>query len=140
VVAGTPPVNRMGEVGLVATMKAYAPYQFDPSGPYQTVSAQIVAELAEKKLDAAVLWGPAAGWLAKQSGVAMDVVPLLKEPDRPPLAYRIAMGVRINENDWKRTLNTALRKRRAEIEQVLRDYAVPLLDEDENRPLDDTKP
>lgn len=60
-------------------------------------------------------------------------MPLLREPDRPPLTYRIAMGVRHGENEWKRILNTALRKRRAEIEAVLRDYAVPLLDEEENR-------
>ncbi|ACL60806.1 rare earth element methanol dehydrogenase accessory protein XoxJ [Methylobacterium nodulans] len=140
VVAGTPPVNRMGDVGLVGSMRAYAPYQFDPANQHQTVSAQIVADLAERKLDAAILWGPAAGWLARQSGVPMEVVPLLKEPDRPALTYRIAMGVRINENEWKRTLNTVLRKRRAEIEQVLRDYAVPLLDEEQNRLLDDTKP
>ncbi|MBE7204622.1 MAG: quinoprotein dehydrogenase-associated putative ABC transporter substrate-binding protein, partial [Parafilimonas terrae] len=83
--------------------------------------------------DAAVLWGPAAGWLAKQSGTAMRVVPLLKEPERPPMAYRIAMGVRIGENDWKRSLNTVLRKRKADIDKVLRDYDVPLLDEEENR-------
>ncbi|MFE1601823.1 rare earth element methanol dehydrogenase accessory protein XoxJ [Methylobacterium sp. ID0610] len=140
VVAGTPPVNRMGDLGLVGSMRPYAPYQFDPSNPHQTVSAQIVADLAEKKLDAAILWGPAAGWLARQSGVPMEVVPLLREPDRPALTYRIAMGVRINENEWKRTLNTALRKRRAEIEQVLRDYAVPLLDEEQNRLLDEAKP
>ncbi|WP_018263840.1 substrate-binding domain-containing protein [Methylobacterium sp. WSM2598] len=140
VVAGTPPVNRMGEVGLVSSMRPYPPYQFDPSNAHQTVSAQIVADLAEKRLDAAILWGPAAGWLARQSGVPMEVVPLLKEPDRPALTYRIAMGVRLNENDWKRTLNTALRKRRAEIEQVLRDYAVPLLDEEENRLLDPRAP
>lgn len=133
VVAGTPPVNRMGEVGLVGTMKAYAPYQFDPGHPHQTVAAQIIADLAGKTIDAAVLWGPAAGWLARQSGVPMEVVPLLREPDRPAMTYRIGMGVRHEENDWKRTLNTALRKRRAEIEQVLRDYAVPLLDEEENR-------
>jgi hypothetical protein len=28
------------------------------------------------------------------------------------MTYRIAMAVRPNENDWKRILNTALRKRR----------------------------
>ncbi|RVU21619.1 rare earth element methanol dehydrogenase accessory protein XoxJ [Methylobacterium oryzihabitans] len=135
VVAGTPPVNRMGEVGLVGTMRAYAPYLFDPDRPHETVAGQIVADLAAGGLDAAVLWGPAAGWLARQSGVPMEVVPLLQEPDRPSMTYRIAMAVRPNENDWKRILNTALRKRRAEIEAVLRDYAVPLLDEEENRPL-----
>ncbi|TGD95823.1 rare earth element methanol dehydrogenase accessory protein XoxJ [Methylobacterium nonmethylotrophicum] len=141
VIVGTPPVDRMGAVGLVPTMKPYPPYQFDPARKYQTVSAEIVADVASGKLDAAVLWGPAAGWLARQSGTALAVVPLLHEPDRPPLAYRIAMGVRHGENEWKRILNTALRKRRAEIEAVLRDYAVPLLDEEENRLLPaDAKP
>jgi mxaJ protein len=140
VIVGTPPVDRMGAVGLVPTMKPYPPYQFDPARKHQTVSAEIVADVASGKLDAAVLWGPAAGWLAKEAGKeggketgSLDVVPLLREPDRPPLAYRIAMGVRHGENEWKRILNTALRKRRAEIEAVLRDYAVPLLDEEENR-------
>ncbi|GJE60312.1 rare earth element methanol dehydrogenase accessory protein XoxJ [Methylobacterium trifolii] len=140
VIAGTPPVNRMGELGLISGMKAYAPYQLDPARKNQTVGAEIVADLAAKDLDAAILWGPAAGWLARQSGTAMDVVPLLGEPDRPPLTYRISMGVRIGENDWKRALNTILRKRKDDIEKVLRDYDVPLLDEEENKLLDASKP
>ncbi|KNY23536.1 rare earth element methanol dehydrogenase accessory protein XoxJ [Methylobacterium sp. ARG-1] len=133
VIAGTPPVNRMGDLGLVTTMKAYAPYQLDPSRKFQTVGAEIIGALAAKEIDAAVLWGPAAGWLAKQSGTPMTVVPLLKEPPRPPMAYRIAMGVRLGENDWKRSLNTVLRKRKSDIDKVLRDYDVPLLDDEESK-------
>ena len=133
VIAGTPPVNRMGDLGLVSGMKAYAPYQLDPQRKHQTVAAEIVADLANKDIDAAVLWGPAAGWLAKHGGTAMMVVPLLKEPERPPMAYRIAMGVRLGENDWKRSLNTILRKRKADIDAALRDFDVPLLDEEQQR-------
>lgn len=140
VISGTPPVNRMGEVGLVGSMKPYVPYQFDPAGKHQTVSAEVIADLAASRIDAAILWGPAAGWLAKQSGTAMDVVPLLEEPDRPPLTFRIAMGVRIEENDWKRTLNTVLRKRRADIEAVLREFEVPLLEDEGNKLLEASKP
>ncbi|WP_264047204.1 rare earth element methanol dehydrogenase accessory protein XoxJ [Methylobacterium flocculans] len=140
VIGGTPPVNRMGEVGLVSTMKAYAPYQLDPARKHQTVSAEVIADLAEKQIDAAILWGPAAGWLARQSGVPMSVVPLLQEPDRPPLTFRIALGVRMEENDWKRTLNTILRKRRADIEAVLRAYDVPLLEEEGNTLLGAPRP
>ncbi|WP_051439922.1 rare earth element methanol dehydrogenase accessory protein XoxJ [Methylobacterium sp. 10] len=140
VIGGTPPVNRMGEVGLIASMKAYAPYQLDPARKYQTVSAEVIGDLAEKRIDAAILWGPAAGWLAKQSGVAMKVVPLLQEPDRPALTFRIAMGVRMEENDWKRSLNTILRKRRADIEKVLRDYDVPLLEDEGNKLLEPAAP
>ncbi|MGC5779221.1 rare earth element methanol dehydrogenase accessory protein XoxJ [Methylobacterium sp. NFXW15] len=133
VIAGTPPVNRMGDLGLITAMKAYPPYALDPKRKFQTVAAEVIGDLAAKEIDAAVLWGPAAGWLAKQSGSPMSVVPLLKEPERPPMAYRIAMGVRLGENDWKRILNNALRKRSAEIEKVLRDFDVPLLDQDENK-------
>ncbi|TXN68934.1 rare earth element methanol dehydrogenase accessory protein XoxJ [Methylobacterium sp. WL6] len=133
VIAGTPPVNRMGDLGLISSMKAYAPYQLDPVRKNQTVGAEIVSDLAAGQIDAAVLWGPSAGWLAKQSGTAMDVIPLLEEPDRPPMSYRIAMAVRIGENDWKRSLNTILRKRRSDIEAVLRDFDVPLLEEEENK-------
>ena len=53
----------MGDLGLVSTMKAYAPYQLDPARKYQTVGAEIVGGLAAKDIDAAVLWGPAADGL-----------------------------------------------------------------------------
>lgn len=134
-IAGTPPANRLGELGMVGNARPYAPYSFGPDRKHQTVAAEVVADLADKKIDAAILWGPAAGWLAKRSGTDMDVVPLLKEPDRPPLTFRVSMGVRNDEQDWKRKLNTALRKRRADIEKVLREFDVPLLEEDENKPL-----
>ena len=135
-IAGTPPSDRLGTLGLTPHVRSYVPYAFGGDRAHQTVAGEVVADIASKKLDAAVLWGPSAGWLARQSGVAMDVVPLLSEPDRPPLSFRVSMGVRLNENDWKRTLNTVLRKRRTDIERVLRDYGVPLLDEEQNKPLE----
>ncbi|GEL40383.1 hypothetical protein MEX01_09740 [Methylorubrum extorquens] len=137
IIAGTPPSNRLSELKLVGErIHAYAPYAFGAERKHQTVAAEVIADLAEKKIDVAILWGPAAGWLAKQSGVPMDVVPLLHEPGRPPLTFRVSMGVRHNENDWKRSLNTVLRKRKADIEAVLREYEVPLLAEEDNKPLD----
>lgn len=137
IIAGTPPSNRLSELKLVGErIHAYAPYAFGAERKHQTVAAEVIADLAEKKIDVAILWGPAAGWLAKQSGVPMDVVPLLHEPGRPPLTFRVSMGVRHNENDWKRSLNTVLRKRKADIEAVLREYEVPLLAEEDTKPLD----
>ena len=137
IIAGTPPSNRLSELKLVGErIHAYAPYAFGAERKHQTVAAEVIADLAEKKIDVAILWGPSAGWLAKQSGVPMDVVPLLQEPGRPPLTFRVSMGVRHNENDWKRSLNSVLRKRKVDIEAVLREYEVPLLAEEDNKPLD----
>lgn len=137
IIAGTPPYGRLSELGLVGERThSYQPYAFAPDRKHQTVAAEVVADLAEKKIDVALLWGPAAGWLARQSGVPMEVVPLLAEPGRPSLTFRVSMGVRQNENDWKRSLNTVLRKRKDDIERVLREYGVPLLAEEENKLLE----
>lgn len=139
IVAGTPPYDRISQLGIIGQTQSYAAYMFDPQRKHQTVAAEIIADLAAGKLDAAILWGPAAGWLAKQSGVAMDVVPLLKEPDRPPMTFRVAMGVRHNENDWKRKLNTVIRKRQTDIDAVLREFDVPLLEEEGMKLLEPAK-
>jgi mxaJ protein len=56
----------------------------------------------------------------------MSVAPLKSEA-RPALAFRIAFGLRRNELEWKHHLNDILRKRKADIESVLRDYGVPLV-------------
>ncbi len=140
IIGGTPPYNRLSDLKLTGErIHPYAPYAFGPDRKHQTVAAEVIADLAEKKIDVAILWGPAAGWLAKQSGVPMDVVPLLNEPGRPSLTFRVSMGVRHNENDWKRSLNTVLRKRKADIERVLRDYEVPLVAEEGDKPLEATE-
>ncbi len=136
-IAGTPPFARLTELGLAGErLTPYPPYLFGDDRKHPPVAAAVIADLAEKKIDAAILWGPAAGWLAKQSGVPMDVVPLLNEPGRPALTFRVSMGVRQGEDDWKRKINTVIRKRKDDIERVLRDYHVPLLAEEENKLLE----
>ena len=62
----------------------------------------------------------------------LELVPLVHEEERPPLAFRITMAMRPNELEWKRTINTVLRRREADITKVLLDAGVPLLDEEGN--------
>ena len=75
--------------------------------------------------------GPIGGDLARRSSEPLTVIPLLHERDRPPLSYRITFGIRHNEQDWKRRLNQAIRKRQADFDRVLRDFGVPLLDDND---------
>jgi len=56
------------------------------------------------------------------------------EPNMARLDFRIARGVRANEPEWRRRINTAIGKQQMQIDRVLADYGVPLLDE-QNRPL-----
>ena len=43
--------------------------------------------------------------------------------------FRIAMGVRRSDQDWKRRLNRLIAENQAEIDRILTEYGVPLLDE-----------
>jgi hypothetical protein len=45
------------------------------------------------------------------------------------MIYRIAMGVRPSDQNWKRQLNKFISENGAEITQILVSYGVPLLDE-----------
>jgi hypothetical protein len=78
-----------------------------------------------------VLWGPMAGYYAKQADPPLHVTPLVKETSGPQLAYRIGMGVRAADQNWKRLLNRLIQENQPTINKILLDYGVPLLDEND---------
>jgi quinoprotein dehydrogenase-associated probable ABC transporter substrate-binding protein len=126
IVAGTPPSSYMVAQGLMATAKPYSlvvDTRFDSSGRAMT------RDIASDEIAAGILWGPIAGWYARQTEPPLHVVPLLKESGGPPLAYRITMGVRPTDQNWKRELNGLIRDIQPAITKILLGYGVPLLDE-----------
>jgi quinoprotein dehydrogenase-associated probable ABC transporter substrate-binding protein len=131
VVAGTPPGNNMAVNGLMANAK---PYPLVVDTRVDSSAAAMMRDLEAGEIDAGVLWGPMAGYYARQAGVPMTVVPLVKETTGPRLAYRIAMGVRFADQDWKRLLNRLIAENQPAINKVLLSFGVPLLD-DNDRPI-----
>jgi mxaJ protein len=123
-IAGTPPATVLVQQGLMALAKPYA----------RTVDTRIdapartmVNDITAGEIDAGVLWGPIAGYHAKRANPQFAVVPLLKEQQR--MDFRIAMGVRRSDQDWKRRLNQLINENQPEIDRILTEYGVPLLDE-----------
>jgi len=45
------------------------------------------------------------------------------------MVYRIGMGVRTADQNWKRQLNRLIQENQPAINKILLDYGVPLLDE-----------
>ena len=131
VVAGTPPGNNMAANGLMANAKPY-PLVIDTR--VDSSATAMMHDLAAGDIDAGVLWGPMAGYYARQSNPAITVVPLLKETAGPRLAYRIAMGVRYTDQEWKRQLNRTIQDNQGAISRLLLSFGVPLLGEDD-RPI-----
>jgi ABC-type amino acid transport substrate-binding protein len=114
----------MARHGLMGDAKPY-PLTVDTR---VTSSPQMMAnDVAAGQIDAGVLWGPMAGYYAQQVSPRLTVVPLLKE--EIPLDFRIAMGVRRTDQDWKRKLNRLIAENQPEIDKILASYGVPLLDE-----------
>ena len=129
IVAGTPPGNNMAVNGLMANAK---PYPLVVDTRVDSSAAAMTHDLESGEIDAGVLWGPMAGYYARQAGVPMTVVPLVKETTGPRLAYRIAMGVRFADQDWKRLLNRLIAENQPAINKVLLSFGVPLLDDSDH--------
>jgi ABC-type amino acid transport substrate-binding protein len=131
IVAGTPPADNMVANGLMAHAKPY-PLVIDTR--VDSSAAAMMRDLTAGDIDAGVLWGPMAGYYAREAGAALSVVPLVKETGGPRLAYRIAMGVRHTDQEWKRLLNRKIAENQDAINRLLLSFGVPLLDEND-RPL-----
>ena len=97
-------------------------------------AAAMIKDLMSGEIDAGVLWGPMAGYYAKQANPPLHVVPLVKETTGPRLVYRIGMGVRAADQNWKRLLNRLIQENQPAINKILLEFGVPLLDEND-RPI-----
>ena len=125
IVAGTPPASIMTMDGLMAKAK---PYPLTVDTRYESPTKTMIDDLVAGRIDAAVLWGPIAGYYAKHSDPPLTVVLLLKEQG-VPMDFRISMGVRHSDQDWKRKLNRLIADNQDAINKLLVDFGVPLLDE-----------
>ena len=124
IVAGTPPATHLVARGLMATAK---PYSLVVDTRVDSVGSAMTKDIASGDIDGGVLWGPIAGYFARQTD--LRVVPLLKETGGPSLAYRITLGVRPADQTWKRELNELIRDNQPAITNLLLGFGVPLLDE-----------
>lgn len=130
VIAGTPPASILNRVGLIGNAK---PYHLFVDRRYDSPAEMMIKDVRAGEIDAGILWGPNAGYFAKQGGDDLQVTPLLSEGRTPPLTFRITMGVRQTDANWKRELNEIIKKRQGDIDQVLLDYGVPIVDENDKQ-------
>ncbi|HEY1736939.1 MAG TPA: substrate-binding domain-containing protein [Methylovirgula sp.] len=126
VTAGTPPANYLVDDGLIGKAKPY-PLVIDTR--FSSPDQDMIKDLQSGEIDGAILWGPMAGYLAKNSKTPLVVTPLVKEKHGPQMVFRISMGVRQSDQNWKRTLNKLIDENSAAIDGILKDYGIPVLDE-----------
>jgi len=131
IVAGTPPATNMTVNGLMVDAKSY-PLMVDTR--IDSSAEAMINDLTSGTIDAAILWGPMAGFYARKANPPLHVTPLVKETTGPRLVFRIGMGVRPADQNWKRQLNRLIQENQPAINKILLDFGVPLLDEND-RPI-----
>jgi quinoprotein dehydrogenase-associated probable ABC transporter substrate-binding protein len=128
IIAGTPAATYMAVDGLMPNAKPY-PLMIDTR--VDSSAEAMINDLTSGAIDAGVLWGPMAGYYARKMTPPLHITPLVKEKGGPRLVYRIGMGVRPADQNWKRELNRLIQENQPAINKILLDYGVPLLDEND---------
>jgi len=121
-----PPADALARRGIVRNIVGYSIYG-DYSRP--NPPADLVRAVARREVDLAIVWGPFAGYFGNREGVPMRITPVTPAVDPPGIRYTfaIAAGVRRDDTTLHAELDSALARRRSEIDRILRQYGVPLV-------------
>jgi mxaJ protein len=126
VIGQTPPVDWLLKHDL---FNQAVPYQIQSGDPERYPGEIVEKDLVDGKIDVAFIWGPIAGYFAKNApGAGMAAVPFAPTPDIQ-FDFRIAMGVRFGERAWKDRVEQLIEANRPRIQAILAAYGVPQLDE-----------
>jgi quinoprotein dehydrogenase-associated probable ABC transporter substrate-binding protein len=101
-------------------------YKVQSGDPAEFPGEMIQRDMSAGNVDVVFLWGPIAGYFAKQAG---DKVKLVAFPPTPGVRfdYEISMGVRYGEGAWKTKIDQWIGANQAKIDKILTSYEVPLL-------------
>jgi len=110
-------------------------YQRQSGDPERYPGEIIEKDLVAGSVDVAFVWGPIAGYFAKSVTSAEVAVVAFKPDPEIQFDFRIAMGVRFGEREWKDRVERLIEANRSRIQAILAAYGVPQLD-DEGRIID----
>lgn len=122
--ANSPPAHALSARGLIRNVVGYSVIgdYTQPNPP-----ARIVEAVARGEVDAALVWGPLAGYFATRQPMPLELSPISPQIDSPslPFVFDISMGVRRGDVERRRQIDDFLVRRRAQIDEVLARYGVP---------------
>jgi mxaJ protein len=93
----------------------------------RSASERAVEAVADAEVDAALLWGPLAGYFAPRQAIELDLAPLAVEELEPEALSSLAasVGVRRDDPALRDRIDEALERRRGEVSELLERYGVP---------------
>ncbi len=123
-----PPGHLLASQGLSSQMLGYSLY-----GAYGETNppARLIDAVAKGDVDLAIIWGPFAGYFAKQIPVRLAIQPV--NPIRfkmIPFTYAIGVAVRKGDVTLQSAIQRVLDKECRQIQALVQEYAFPSLEED----------
>jgi quinoprotein dehydrogenase-associated probable ABC transporter substrate-binding protein len=122
--SNTPPAHALTNRGIVGNVRGYMVYgDYSKKNP----TTPIIDAVESGQIDVAVVWGPLAGYFARQKKVPLEIVPVKPEIDQPflPFVYDISIGVRRGDQEFRDRIEQILERKRPEIQNLLKQYGVP---------------
>jgi len=121
----TPGVKWLARHGMTEQLVPFLAMSGDPEAyPGEIIEKELVGG----RLDAAIVWGPIAGYFAKRAQpVELAVIPLQSEPGIQ-FDFAISAGVRYGDGERKRALEELMRETASPMQAIFAAYNVPLLD------------
>jgi len=118
-----PPTMALSHYGVVGNLRGYQGMYNEEHRPEDVIKA-----VANEEVDVAIVWGPLAGYFAKQSPVPLRIRPLGERDSLAdvPFRYDIAMAVRRREKELQDSLKKTLARKGPEIQAILKEYNVPM--------------
>lgn len=119
-----PPVHSFISRGIVTNLVGYSIFgNLSETNP----AADLIQAVETGKVDVAAVWGPVAGYFARQSPVPLQVTPIASDPAHPslPMVFGIGIGVRPSDLELRRQLDAEVQRLRPQIRALLAAYGIP---------------
>ena len=122
--ANAPPAHALTRRGLISNVRGFMVYGDYASG---TPQAPVIDAVASHAIDIAIVWGPVAGYFARDKPEKLQLTAVSPELDggQFPMSYAISIGVRKDDLTLRQQLDAALERNRRSVEQVLDEFHVP---------------
>jgi mxaJ protein len=122
-----PPVHALIRRGIVSNLTGYSIFgDLSERNP----AADLIQAVVHNDVDVAVVWGPLAGYFARQSKVPLDITPIRVDPAHSalPMVFGIGIGVRPRDLELRRQLDAEVQRRQQQIRHLLVAYGIPQVD------------
>jgi mxaJ protein len=121
--ANSPPAHALSARGMVRNVVGYSVL-----GDYSRANppARIVDAVVNRDVDAAIVWGPLAGFFAARAREPLAIAHVSPQADAHlPFAFDISMAVRRHDAPLRRRLDAWIERRQPQIDAILSRFSVP---------------